>query len=71
MRIGSVGADLGLATCRCTPVRTVTCFAAAAAVAANTAINVVELKVIDGKLMYEDVSQPTYIDLGDQREPEK
>jgi hypothetical protein len=37
----------------------------------GAAINVVELKVIDGKLMYSDPTQPVYIDLGDQRELEK
>ena len=37
----------------------------------TTAVNVVELKVIDGKLMYEDPSQPTYINLASEREAEK
>jgi len=37
----------------------------------GVAINVVELKVIDDKLMYTNPNQPTYIDLGNQRELEK
>jgi hypothetical protein len=35
------------------------------------AINVVEVKVIDGKLMYTNPNQPTYIDLKSVREEEK
>ena len=34
-------------------------------------INVVELKVIDGKLMYTNPNLPVHIDLGNQREVEK
>ena len=34
-------------------------------------INIVELKVIDGKLMYTDPNDAVYIDLGNQRELEK
>jgi len=37
----------------------------------GAAINVVELKVMDGKLMYTNPNQPVYIDLGNQRELEK
>jgi hypothetical protein len=37
----------------------------------GSAINVVELKVIDGKLMYTNPNQPVTIDLGNQRELEK
>jgi len=37
----------------------------------GTAINVVELKVIDGKLMYLPPTQPTYINLANQREKKK
>jgi len=35
------------------------------------AINVVELKVVDGKLMYTDPNQPVSINLGNERESEK
>jgi hypothetical protein len=37
----------------------------------RTAINVVELSVVDGKLVPGDPAQPTYIDLKPEREPEK
>ena len=37
----------------------------------GAAINVVELKVIDGKLMYTNPNQPVYINLANQRELEK
>jgi hypothetical protein len=37
----------------------------------GAAINVVELKVIDGKLMYTNPNQPVYINLGNRRELEK
>lgn len=37
----------------------------------TTAINVVELSVVDGKLIAGDPSQPTYIDLKPEREEEK
>ncbi len=37
----------------------------------GTAINVVELKVVDGRLMYTDPDQPVHIDLGNERELEK
>ncbi len=37
----------------------------------GAAINVVELKVIDGKLMYTDPGQPVYVNLGSEREAEK
>ena len=37
----------------------------------HTAINVVELSVVDGKLIAGDPSQPTYIDLKPEREVEK
>jgi hypothetical protein len=37
----------------------------------GAAINVVELKVIDGKLMYTNPNEPVYINLANQRELEK
>jgi len=37
----------------------------------SISINVVEVKVIDGKLMYMNPNQPTYIDLKPEREAEK
>ena len=37
----------------------------------STAINVVELHVIDGRLVYDDPAQPTYIDLKMAREEER
>jgi hypothetical protein len=37
----------------------------------TTAINVVELSVVDGKLIAGDPKQPTYIDLKSEREEEK
>ena len=37
----------------------------------GAAVNAVELKVIDGKLMYTNPNQPVYIDLGNKRELEK
>ena len=45
--------------------------ASAAGPREGTAINVVELKVVDGRLMYTDPDQPVYIDLGNERELEK